>query len=146
MRTPFLLAVLIIVGGAATHIGKTFLLRSDLYAKQERLLTSYRINPHATLERVSAAYLACSDSEYAKAPAAEPIRHLAALLTLEAIRQKVEGVGDVVGKERAIQIMQAHIPSIQAKLPVSRDGDQVQLYLQALREEGVPTCVISSSA
>jgi hypothetical protein len=58
---------------------------------------------------------------------------------LEAIRQKVEGVDDVVGRKRAIQIMQAHIPSIHAKLPVGRDGDEVLLYLQALREEGVPS-------
>lgn len=146
MKTLFLLAVLTVVGGAATYIGKTLILRSDWSAKQDRLLASYRINPNATLNRISAAYLACADSRYAKAPEAEAIRNLAALLTLEAIRQKVEGVDDVIGRERAIQIMQAHIPSIHAKLPVSQDGDEVLLYLQALRKEGVPSCVLSSSA
>jgi len=146
VKTLFLLAVLTVVGGAATHIGKTLILRSDWSAKQERLLASYRINPNATLNRISAAYLACADSRYANAPEAKAIRNLAALLTLEAIRQKVEGVDDVVGRKRAIEIMQAHIPSIHAKLPVSRDGDEVLPYLQALRKEGVPSCVVSSSA
>jgi hypothetical protein len=146
MRTPLLLAIFLVVGGSATSVGRAFFLPSDAYAKQERLLTAYRVNPDATLKRISAAYLACTDSKYAEGPAADDIRHLAALLMLEAISQRVEDVDDVSGKKRALQLMQTHLPGIKAKLPVSRDEDQFLLYLQALRKDGVPTCVISSSA
>ncbi|SCX32025.1 hypothetical protein DSM25558_5363 [Agrobacterium sp. DSM 25558] len=120
---------------------------SDAYTKQARLLTAYRLHPDATLKRINAAYLACADSKYAEGPAANDIRHLAALLMLEAISQRVADADDVSGKKRALQLMQTHLPGIKkSKLPVSRDEDQFLLYLQALREDGVPTCVISSSA
>ncbi|WP_320195388.1 hypothetical protein RMR10_020465 [Agrobacterium rosae] len=146
MRTPVLFAILLVVGGTATSIGKAFFLPSDAYTKQARLLTAYRLHPDATLKRINAAYLACADSKYAEGPAANDIRHLAALLMLEAISQRVADADDVSGKKRALQLMQTHLPGIKAKLPVSRGEDQFLLYLQALREDGVPTCVISSSA
>jgi hypothetical protein len=146
MRTAILLVLLLVAGGAATSIAKAVFLPSSAHAQQERLLAAYRLSPKATLNKIKAAYLACADSTYAEGPAADDIRHLAALLTLEAVRQGVEHVDDASSKAAAIQLMQTHLPRIKAKLAAPRDEEQVLIYLQALRGNGVPSCVVSSAA
>lgn len=144
MRTSYLLVLLIIGGGTATAIGKSLLEPSDPYEKQERLLADYRANPEATLKKISAAFVACTDTIYGNRPAAAEIRDLAARLMLEAIDQRAQNVDEVDRKKRAVQLMERQLPAVKAKV-ADHEVDELLAYMRALGEDGVPSCVVSST-
>jgi len=144
MRTLLLLALCLALGGAATKLGQRLLSPSDAYADQERLLAAFDANPDVTLKKIAAAFKQCADRQYEGA-ASDDIRQLAAVLTVEAIRQRVNGVDKASGKKQAVQIIQTHLRAITAKLPSSIGNEGFMNYLQALRARGVPACAISAA-
>jgi len=145
MRTLLLLALCLALGGAATKLGQRLLSPSDAYADQERLLAAFDSNRDVTLKKIAAAFHQCADRRY-EGPASDDIRHLAAVLMLEAIRQRVNGVDEAIAKKQALQITQTHLLAITAKLTSSSDREDLMNYLQALGARGVATCAISATA